>query len=85
MAKKYKIIYNESIIIKKASCDIKTVQLSNDISVNTGQTSQFSVPKITKFNSRTLLEYLKSPESIYRTANMGNIWSALCSRWDPKK
>ena len=59
-----------------------TIIVSNDIIVNTGQTSQFSVPKITKFNSRTLHEYLKSPESIYRTANMGNIWSALCKRWD---
>ena len=69
------------LLKQKSGCYIE--QLSNDIIVNTGQTSQFSVPKITKFNSRTLLEYLKSSESIYRTANMGNIWSALCSRWDP--
>ena len=73
--------YMMRVLLKqKSGCYIE--QLSKDIIVNTGQTSQFSVPKITKFNSRTLLQYLKSPESIYRTANMGNVWSALCKRWD---
>ena len=74
--------YIMRVLLKhKSGCYIE--ELSKDIIVNTGQTSQFSVPKITMFNSRTLLQYLKSPESIYRTDKMGNIWSALCSRWDP--
>ena len=74
--------YIMRVILLKDKSNYDTI-VSNDIIVNTGQTSQFSVPKITMFNSRTLLQYLKSPESIYRTANMGKIWSALCISWDP--
>ncbi len=75
----------KSYVMRVFLTDVRcsNVKVSKDIIVNTGQASQFSVPKITMFNSRTLLEYLKSPGSIYRMANMANIWSALCKTWDP--
>ena len=62
--------------------DNGTALSSEDITVLTGQVSQFSVPKITMYNSRSLVTYLKAKDSMFSINYMGNIWKELHHKWN---
>ena len=54
----------------------------NEISnVVAGQSSQFSVPEITKRNSRTLTDFLKASDDVFSASSIKNVWQELCKKW----
>ena len=70
--------YDMEIVIIKENGTYVVDKISDVVA---GQSSQFSVPEITKRNSRTLTDFLKATDDVFSASNMKYVWQELCNKW----
>ena len=70
--------YNMEVVMIKNDGTYVIDEISDVVA---GQSSQFSVPEITRRNSRTLTDFLKATDDVFSASNMKYVWQELCKNW----